>query len=646
MRGLPAAARLERDKAGQAIRVDTPGYIAKAFPKLFPHGVGDYHGDRNGLRRTLRFEEWGRYVMLWHDGRFMRHTRFRYWLLDTMLRVMIPGVQRTFFRTRKACADYTLESLMDKEKRRELVQQMSTVTNLIPGSIGERRKMRQDLEAMVHQIEAESADFGMNGGAGRIPSGFCTLTCPVYKWAQLHETVLKAYPSGDSANPACKEYYTQWKTLSPGPARETGMRKAYYQLAVRDPGAVAWYCAVKLEMAAALTAALLTEQLQSDVVPGRDEAREKLAAELGARMGVGVSIGDFPDLRYFGQVDDWYVSYEWSEGGMIHAHMAFWVVGAPRLDKIEVPREQVGNPGCMEIDVALPGQDAVPQAEAADRLATFWDRAYTEFNVAKFDSPEAREALSSGPDAGQAMPVGSMRSAGGELAAAVGRRQALGPTREKQVRSPESLSYEAHVHCLLNGLDVGSAQDARCWAELLGILEGCSRIPREVLQAELGEPGTASSETRRARARLRFVAALAEWVNMHDLHKPYAMGPPGKDQPCAHVDDEHSTNERVSCNKLFPRKLVEPGEEEVAEDPRRRDLYRLWMARTRVRGPGISYDLLGSRSRGGGAQVLCTLAVFGLRSAKCFCPVLCLWPRDSWGPPFRACAGSDLPGSL
>ena len=80
------------DEPGQAIREDTPGYIPKAFPKLFPHGTGDYHCDRPGLRRTFRFEEWGRYVMLWHDGRFLRHTRFRYWLLDTMLRVMVPGV--------------------------------------------------------------------------------------------------------------------------------------------------------------------------------------------------------------------------------------------------------------------------------------------------------------------------------------------------------------------------------------------------------------------------------------------------------------------------------------------------------------------------------------------------------------------------
>jgi len=62
--------------------------------------------------------------MLWHDGHFMQHTRFRYWLLDTMLRVILSGVQRVFFRTRKACQDFTLESLMDLQQRRQLVQQM------------------------------------------------------------------------------------------------------------------------------------------------------------------------------------------------------------------------------------------------------------------------------------------------------------------------------------------------------------------------------------------------------------------------------------------------------------------------------------------------------------------------------------------
>ena len=66
--------------------------------------------------------------------------------------------------------------------------------------------------------------MGANGGAGRIPSGFCTLTCSVYKWAQLHETLLKAYPSGDAGNPACREHYTQWESLPPSSAMEIAMK--------------------------------------------------------------------------------------------------------------------------------------------------------------------------------------------------------------------------------------------------------------------------------------------------------------------------------------------------------------------------------------------------------------------------------------
>ena len=58
-------------------------------------------------------------------------------------------------------------------------------------------------------------------------------------------------------------------------------------------------------------------------------------------------------------------------------------MGAPRIDKIEVPRESKEDADVVEIEVSLPGATVVPQTEAADRLATFWDRAYTEFNVAK-----------------------------------------------------------------------------------------------------------------------------------------------------------------------------------------------------------------------------------------------------------------------
>ena len=149
------------DEPGQAIREGTPGYIAQASPRLFPHGTGDFHCLRGGMQKFLKFEEWGRFVLLWHDGRFMRHPRFRYWLLDTVLRTMTPDMQRTFFKTRAVATQYSLEDLLVPATRKILVQQMSTATSKLPGSVGERRKMRQELEAMVHQVEAE------NGGCRR-----------------------------------------------------------------------------------------------------------------------------------------------------------------------------------------------------------------------------------------------------------------------------------------------------------------------------------------------------------------------------------------------------------------------------------------------------------------------------------------------
>jgi hypothetical protein len=86
---------------------------------------------------------------------------------------------------------------------------------------------------MVHQVEAETADAGENGGAGRIPAGFCTLTCAVYKWRHLCDTI---YPSGDESDPQCKEYYQRWMQEAPGSARDVAMQKTFYELAVCNQG--------------------------------------------------------------------------------------------------------------------------------------------------------------------------------------------------------------------------------------------------------------------------------------------------------------------------------------------------------------------------------------------------------------------------
>ena len=71
-------------------------------------------------------------------------------------------------------------------------------------------------------------------------------------------------------------------------------------------------------MATALTAALLTEQLKSKDVPGLADARQNIEAELVSRTGLAISVDDAPDLHHVGQVDDWYATCEWSDGGGHH----------------------------------------------------------------------------------------------------------------------------------------------------------------------------------------------------------------------------------------------------------------------------------------------------------------------------------------
>ena len=513
-------------------------------------------------------------MLLWHDGRFMRHPRFRYWLLDTVLRTMTPGMQRTFFKTRAVATQYSLEDLLVPATRKILVQQMSTATSKLPGSVGERRKMRQELEAMVHQVEAETADAGENAGAGRIPAGFCTLTCPVYKWSQLFDTVLKSYPAGDPEDPQCADFYRGWEKQPPGSARDATMRGSYYQLLVANPGAVAWYCGLKLEMAVHLVMNLLTTALQDPKTPGLGQVKARMTQHLRAKVGTGIVVEELPDLQHFGSVDDFYASFEWSDGGLVHVHIALWIVGSPRIDKVLVPKEhdeEDSEGAYVEIAVPIDGETVMPQEDAASLMAAFWDRAYTEHNLAKtLHTPPPRTTTVTGDTTRP-------------LAEDTGPRIKLGRKAERERPSPESLSYLALRHCLLDGAATNTeAKEEQVWCELDHILTACGRAgaSADPVRTASSSPGSASDPSqRRAAARTAFVACLAEWVNMHDLHKPFPLGPPSKEQPCCSVDQEHSTHEKRSCNKLYPRKCIAPGGKEIAEDPRRRDLYRLWLAR-------------------------------------------------------------------
>ena len=155
----------------------------------------------------------------------------------------------------------------------------------------------------------------------------------------------------------------------------------------------------------------------------------------------------------------------------------------------------------------------------------------TEFNVAK----HVQASTESAEDAAL------------KLSSGVGVRSKVGKKLERQSRTPENISWRTFTHCLLGHLDLPPEKEEQaCWDELSEILEASGRPgwPNEIcVPGSAGAdvaPGSAGVDGRRAVARKVFVAALAEWVNLHDLNAPFPMGPPGKDQAGVTVDGEHS----------------------------------------------------------------------------------------------------------
>ncbi len=188
---------------------------------------------------------------------------------------------------------------------------------------------------------------------------------------------------------------------------------------------------------------------------------------------------------------------------MVHIHVAFWIVGSPRIDTVLFADPSVSDDieevvGCPAVEIPLVDADtvALENSAAACALRAFWDRVYTEWNVVK-DSVTA--------------------SSYGQI----GVRKRLGKTAERESPSLEMLSHKA-VMLMLADDNVYDASNP-AWCELAAVLETC--LGESKAAAVFADPVVAGKNARHA-----FVAALSYWTQMHDLHEPFPQGPPCKNQ--------------------------------------------------------------------------------------------------------------------
>ena len=129
-----------------------------------------------------------------------------------------------------------------------------------------------------------------------------------------------------------------------------------------------------------LVITILSEALQDPGTPELGSVKASMTEHLRAKVGPGIAVEDLPDLHFLGVVDDFYTSFEWSDGGLVHVHIALWIVGSPRIEKVQVPKELQGEGenGRVEITVPIDGETVMPQEEASPLMAAFMERAYTE----------------------------------------------------------------------------------------------------------------------------------------------------------------------------------------------------------------------------------------------------------------------------
>ena len=523
------------EQHGQAIREDTPGYIPMAFPKLFPYGTGDYHDlARHDLQGKFSFDEWGRHVLQWHDGRFMRHTRFRYWFLNTWLRMKTPGIRDLYWRNHEDAQDLTMGDLADMSLRKKVVQQMTTISSNLPGSLGERRTMRRDLEAFVDQKESETLGMGRAAAPGRLPCGFATFTTNIYKWESLHKLILSSYSAEE------RRQFETWQQMPLGDERDKAKRKAFYEAAVSNPEAVSWYAALRLEATLHLACSILSRQLQSEGVPGKDLAIAALQRELARAFGAD-DAGDVVDVDVpdnWGEVDDYWGTFEWSGGGMLHIHVALWISGSPRIDKVvhskaaraggAADQADGSNTVVSETVWADEGDVCLSDDSAANALTAFFQRVYSEWNIIK-------------RDCGEATRVGPRRK--GAWTTSCTSPDMMSSVLKSWLLASDSTAPSADVRAELQELAEAS-NGQRYWADIAEML--FSAAPEERMRGKV-------------QCRLLLVGMLAEWLQMHDLHEPFAMGPPSKSQACCKVENDMTSQERCECGKLFPRCLLDAG---------------------------------------------------------------------------------------
>ena len=177
----------------------TEGYFSMAFPTLFPTGAADFLGQRCN---QVTIGNYFKHMLMYEDGRFARHPRFRFFALNTEMRWRALQAGRIYIRQHPGDAQLTVDELRDMVGR-----EGEAFSNRVLHYAASLRGTRQ------YWFRQRSRLISMVDTLG-LPTIFFTHSAADLQWPDLARLICPEDPSDSAArlkavneNPAIADWY-------------------------------------------------------------------------------------------------------------------------------------------------------------------------------------------------------------------------------------------------------------------------------------------------------------------------------------------------------------------------------------------------------------------------------------------------------
>jgi ATP-dependent DNA helicase PIF1 len=159
--------------------------LSLAFPTLYPTGQADLNTPR---LRNVPLKDYARHLLCWHDQRFARHARWRFFVFNMYMRQKARSTAQFYVSRTSNIKDLTREELTEAlETDASLLPQIVRQGALLPGTRPYWRNRSGSLQAHARFLSPSAAPV------------FLTLSCADMQWHDLqrHLPRFTDYLTGD-----------------------------------------------------------------------------------------------------------------------------------------------------------------------------------------------------------------------------------------------------------------------------------------------------------------------------------------------------------------------------------------------------------------------------------------------------------------